>query len=615
VYSFGGSSMSRLKQRRLVCSSKLIILFIVLLAASGSTFAQVNPSVADVKSYELVAAPVITTLATPENNNVNSQNNVGKTITVTSDIKLETKRVGVKGDQMTGTESKADIKKDSDSTAVEDRMKVLEEAMRAQNAKIEKMSRIIDEQQQTIEQLSGKSNGANINRQTDVAISVASSLKAAENSAGGNSQTQTLDERVKKVEEQVLKIGPIRFNGDFRLRFDGIFRKADPNPPAGFSGTSLLQNVRARYRLRLNMDTDVSKTLSFHGQLATGPVNNPLTNDQDFSSTVARQPFFINEAWIDYHPNKSIQLQGGRLQEVFADNSRFLFDDDVRFNGFNEKYVLNLKGAPAGLTSVEFRAGQYIFSNPNVAIVTAGSPLAQASAVVGTIGRSSNLFHQGVLFNEKINKKFTQQFGVDLQLYRNPNQIQLASTANGAVLIVYPGLGITLSGPLSGTGNATTTAGGAIYTARNFQIGRFTYRLNYAGFKYGERTLPVTFNFQTAHNFGTGQSERDAYLAALQIGKVAKRGDFAFLYIYAQKGANALISQLTDDDLGTGSGVNIRTNHFRFDYGLSKKVSLQTLLYIQTELRSSGDFPNFFVPLNAFTPRQFRFQEQIVFTF
>jgi len=89
----------------------------------------------------------------------------------------------------------------------------------------------------------------------------------------------------------------------------------------------------------------------------------------------------------------------------------------------------------------------------------------------------------------------------------------------------------------------------------------------------------------------------------------------AFLYVFARKGANSIISEVTDDDLGTGSGVNIRTNHFRFDYGLAKKVTLQSLLYLQTELRNSGDFPNFFVPLNAFTPRQYRLQEQIVFSF
>jgi len=76
-----------------------------------------------------------------------------------------------------------------------------------------------------------------------------------------------------------------------------------------------------------------------------------------------------------------------------------------------------------------------------------------------------------------------------------------------------------------------------------------------------------------------------------------------------------LISQFTDNDLGTGSGVNIRTHHFRFDYAFSRKVTWQSLFYIQNELRNSGQFPAFFVPLNAFTPRQYRWQEQLVFTF
>src|SRR5207237_5149814 len=224
-----------------------------------------------------------------------------------------------------------------------------------------------------------------------------------------------------------------------------------------------------------------------------------------------------------------------------------------------------------------------------------GSPLAQAGAVIGSTGRSSNLFHQGLLVNHIFNDRWSSQFGGDVQLYRNPNQLQLASTANGVALIVQNGLGIALSGPVTGTGNATTTAGGAIYTARNFQIARITYRLNWAGFKSGGHDYPVIFNIQAARNVGIGLNERDAMLASFQVGRVAQRGDMAFLYVFSVKGANSLISQVTDDDLGTNSGVNIRTNHFRFDYGVAKKITLQSLLYIQRELRNSGDVPTFFV--------------------
>ena len=104
-------------------------------------------------------------------------------------------------------------------------------------------------------------------------------------------------------------------------------------------------------------------------------------------------------------------------------------------------------------------------------------------------------------------------------------------------------------------------------------------------------------------------------LAALQVGKITKRGDAAFLYVFSIKGANSLISQVTDDDLGTISGVNIRTNHLRFEYGITKKVTFQSLFFFQDALRRSGQFPRFFVPVGSFAPTTYRAQQQIVFSF
>jgi len=498
-------------------------------------------------------------------------------------------------------------------TTVVDRVRLLEGELERQNTRLEQLQKTIDEQQLAIQTLLAKLSPGN----TTVLDASANAVATTTTIAPGNTdatepQKPDLEQRLAKVEGQVLKAGPFRLSGDFRLRMDGTFRSAT-NPPD--PALTHLQNVRARYRFRLNLDTDLYPNLSFHAQLATGPINNPLTLDQDFGSTTTRHPFFINEAWIDYHPSKAISLQGGRVQEVFADNSRFLFDDDIRFNGFNERYVASLKKNVGYLSSVELRAGQYILTNPNVAIIAANSPLAHADQVVGTAGRSANLFHQGVLFNQQFNKRWSDQVGADIQLYRNPNQIQLASTTEGLVLLVQPGLGLALSGPLTGTGNATTTPGGAIYSARGFQVARLTYRLNYAGFKRGDHMYPLVFNAQVARNVATGLNERDAMLASMQLGRITKRGDTSFLYVFSIKGANSLISQVTDDDLGTGTGVNIRTNHFRFEYGLAKKVTLQSLFFFQRELRNSGQFPNFFVPLGAFAPRTYRIQQQLVFSF
>jgi len=513
-------------------------------------------------------------------------------------------------------------------TPVAARVKLLEEELERTNNKLDQLQKTIGEQQEAIQALLTKlaaskdrvqfaANGAEASGSDPASASANAQPADADGAAGSGASApqaaaQTVEQRLAKVEQQTLKVGPVRVSGDFRLRYDGTFRTATdpPDPPLAH-----IQNSRMRYRFRLNLDTDLYPTLSFHGQLATGPVNNQLTLDQDFTSTTVRHPLFISEAWIDYHPKKSIQLQAGRVVEVFADNSRFLFDDDVRFNGFNEKYVATLKNNALAVKTIEFRAGQYIFSNPNVAIITPGSPLDHAGQVVGTTGRSANLFHQGVLVNQTFNERWSQQVGGDIQLYRNPNQIQLASTAEGLVLLIQPGLGLTLSAPPGGTGNATTTPGGAIYTASGFQVARFTYRLNYAGWQRGTHAYPLTFNAQYSKNVATGVNERDAMIATAQLGRVTKKGDASFLYIFSIKGANALISQVTDDDLGTGSGVNIRTHHIRFDYGIARKVQLQSLFFIQHSLRSSGQFPSFFVPIGSFAPTTYRLQEQIVFSF
>ena len=490
-------------------------------------------------------------------------------------------------------------------TTVSERVRLLEAELERQNAKLDQLQKTITGQQAAIQALLEK-----------LSVKSVSSVASAESPAPANNpeppQPAPIEQRVAKLENQALRIGPLKVSGDFRLRFDSIFRSATepPDPPLQH-----VQNVRARYRLRLNLDTDVQPNLKFHAQLSTGPFNNPLTTDQDFTAVTVRAPISISEAWVEYQPAKAVTLRAGRVQEVFADNSRFLFDDDVRFNGFNETFVASLKPNDFRLTSLEFRAGQYIFTNPNVAVITPGSPLARADQIVGTAGRSANLFHQGVLANQKFSERWRSQAGADVQIYRNPNQIQLASTADGVVLLVQPGLGLALSGPLTGSGNATTTPGGAIYTAPGFQILRLTYRLDNAGFTRGDHAFPISFNVQVARNIATGLNERDAMLAAVQVGRITKRGDTSFLYVFSIKGANSLISQVTDDDLGTNSGVNIRTNHFRFEYGISKKVTFQSLFYFQHSLRNSGQFPNFFVPLGAFTPRSYRAQQQLVFSF
>jgi uncharacterized coiled-coil protein SlyX len=388
-----------------------------------------------------------------------------------------------------------------------------------------------------------------------------------------------------------------RFGGDFRFRFDAAFRDSSPT-------TAGLQNVRQRYRFRFNIDRDITSDMNAHVQLATGAVNNGITFDQDFAGAVTRHPFFISEAYVEYRPDKNLTLRGGKLEEVFADNSRFLWDDDVRFNGFNERLKLG---------KVEFRGGQYLFVNPNTFSVAPGSPLTIAGVQPGTMARSAAMFHQGMVIDHALSATWKGQFITDAHIYRNPNLIALTSNATGVTVTVNPAIGLTLSGPAPGTGNATTSPTNTILAARHYQVIRAAYKLDAASLA-GKTSMPLSLYVQVARNVGTSQL-RDAVMGTVSIGRTQEKGDVRGLYTFAIKDANSMISQLTDDDLGTGVGTNIATNHFRVDYALRRGLVFQNLVFRQKERRSSNPADSFFVPLGKEAPTTWRYQGQLAISF
>lgn len=393
------------------------------------------------------------------------------------------------------------------------------------------------------------------------------------------------------------QIAGFRFGADFRFRYDASLRSASPT-------TGGLQTMRQRYRLRFNIDKDAAPDLSLHVQLATGAVNNGITFDQDFAGGVTRHPFFISEAFADYHPTPNFSLRGGKQEEVFADNTRFLWDDDVRFNGFHEKWKRG---------RIEFRAGQYFFVNPNTFNTAAGSALTLAGVKPGTIARAAQMFHQGVIVDAPMNETWKSQFIADVHVYRNPSLIALTSNATGVGVTVNPAIGITLSGGAPGTGNATTSATNTILAAGHYQVARGVYKLDAASIG-GNAKMPLSITLQGARNMGTSKL-RDAGMGTISIGRTQEKGEIRALYSFGIKDANSMISQLTDDDFGTGVTTNIATHHFRFDYALRRGIVFQNLVFRQTERRPSNPADNFFVPLGRGTPVTWRYQGQLAISF
>jgi hypothetical protein len=402
-----------------------------------------------------------------------------------------------------------------------------------------------------------------------------------------------------------------RLSGDLRFRSDIQVRESNPN-------FAPVQRARERYRFRFNIDKDLfykdgdRAMASFHVQLATDPFNNPSTMDTDFAGVSTRAPISISEAYIDFRPTKSLTLRAGRTAELFADNRQFVYDDDIRFNGFHETY--RWTGRNNGLF-VQFAAAQYLLTDPNTQIVPPGSPFISIGYPQGTRVPSSGLFDQGITVGSNIGKKWSHNETFNFFAVREPNQIQLASTANGAALFANnPIVGAVLIGNLPETGNATTTLGGPVYFADGFEVVRGAFNLNYSGKSMYGHNYPFQFMFQATHNT-KASIQNNGFMGGFAFGQTARLGDMQFQYQYFRKEANAFVSQFTDDDIGSGSGVNLKGHEIRVNFGLTRFLAWENRLYIQNGISRNDPGNNFFVPLQQGYNTQYRIHSQFVFTF
>jgi hypothetical protein len=402
----------------------------------------------------------------------------------------------------------------------------------------------------------------------------------------------------------------VRLSGDMRFRYDLQLR-------SGNSVAGPLQNSRERYRLRVNFDKDLflhegdqTARVKLHAQVATEPFNNPITMDTDFTGIDTRAPISVSEAWIDVLPTKSFTFRLGRMSVPFADNRQFVWDDDIRFNGFQETYRYSGHNG----FFAELRAAQFLLTNPNVPIVPAGSPFLMAGYSQGQRVHDSSFFDQGIVVGTNLGKRWTMNGVVNYNLITERHQTQLASTAAGFPVLTSPAVGATLTGPLPQIGNATTAPGGAMYYANGFNVIHGALNLNYAGMPLYGHNFPFQLFLQFTHNY-KGRIDNNGYTLGASFGQVAKLGDIQFQYQYLYKEANAFISQFTDDDVGTGSGTNVKVHHIRLNFGLTRFLVWENRVFFQKGISQSNPAINYFVPLQQGYNLGTRLQSQFNFIF
>jgi len=137
----------------------------------------------------------------------------------------------------------------------------------------------------------------------------------------------------------------ISFNGDFRLRYEGIDEEL------------LSRRDRARFRARFGLKAEVADNVDFVLRLATGgsnPVSTNVTLDNGFST----KDIGVDLAYVDWTVNENLNFHGGKIKNPMfkAGGAPLIWDGDLNLEGFALKYGKGGFFATAGGYSVNERS-------------------------------------------------------------------------------------------------------------------------------------------------------------------------------------------------------------------------------------------------------------------
>jgi len=119
---------------------------------------------------------------------------------------------------------------------------------------------------------------------------------------------------------------------------------------------------------------------------------------------------------------------------------------------------------------------------------------------------------------------------------------------------------------------------------------------------------------QGTHNKGASIDE-NGYMLGAALGQTARLGDIQLQYQYFYKPPNAFMGQFSDDDVGTLTQMNVKTNQIRVNLGLTRFLVWENRLYIQKGISVNNPAINYYVPLQQGYSTQYRWHSQFVFTF
>ena len=310
--------------------------------------------------------------------------------------------------------------------------------------------------------------------------------------------------------------------GDFRYRYEFVDDKSKD-----------FDRNRNRIRARLGLNAKINDEWSLGFRLATGEgiqEGDPVSTNQTLGGSWGKKPFWLDLAFLDYHPQwaKGLDLRAGKMEFPFykPGNNQLIWDSDLTPEGGVVSY-----GLPLGeKTNVNLSAGGFWVTE-------------SVSADTSLWGLQGYVKHQ-------INEPTYILGGASGYWYGH--------------LQGQPALSLQWESPTSnffGNSNA-----GGVYTSE--------YNLLELFAELGTKiwNVPVAvFGDYVVNTAAVNKGRDTGWLAGFVVSKAKDPGSWQFEYDYRDIQADAVVGQFNDSDFA-GGGTGGRGHRFGLSYVLTKNV-------------------------------------------
>ncbi|HWQ90804.1 MAG TPA: putative porin [Clostridia bacterium] len=354
-------------------------------------------------------------------------------------------------------------------------------------------------------------------------------------------------------------VSSMKFNGDFRGRFEGFYTEDD----------LAVDRNRLRYRLRYGVTVNFLQGFEAGLRLGSGDIDSypasgidPISNNQTFQNNGSKKGIFLDLAygrWLFVNrPAGTALVTLGKMENPFT-LTDLVFDHDYTPEGLAAQFTYKL----ADGHSLQLNSGAFVLDE--ISASTSDPALLGAQ----------------LLYQADLSKKISLSAGATFLAITSEEQL-----ANNRVPNINAGNTRNADGTPAFDFNPVVADLGVTYTLDTMRF--------YNG------AFPIRLAAEYIYNGGApSRADNDAWAAGITFGKAGKRKTWEASYHYKWLGANAWWEELVDSDFGAfwaspqansgmssagyAAGTNVRGHVVRLAYAPTDFLTLSTK-FIYTHL-------------------------------